>query len=279
MISIIIPAHNEERYIGACLEGLVVSTDPGAGGDPVQVIVVANGCRDATLALAQAKAAAFAARGWKLDVLNLAQGSKIAALNAGDRAAEYDKKAYIDADIQVTPDLIAQLVQALDHARPIYASGRLKVPPAKSFLSRRYARFWERLPFITRGVPGCGVYAVNAAGRARWTEFPQIISDDSFARFHFAPEEMHAVSATFLWPITEGFANLVRVRRRQDEGLAELRRLYPELGRALEPTHPDASEKLQLFFRDPLGFLIYSAVAVTVRLPVLHNRGGWDRGR
>ena len=279
MISIIIPANNEEGYIGACLDHILDSAYPVPANDPVQVIVVANGCIDATIAEAQAKAPKFVIKGWHFEVLDLAQGSKIAALNAGDQAARYDKIAYIDADITVSQDLIAQLAAALDCSVPIYASGHLQVPPAQSFISRFYARFWEKLPFIKKGVPGCGVYAVNAAGRARWGAFPEIISDDTFVRYHFAPHEMQGVPATFLWPITEGFANLVRVRRRQDEGLAEMHRLYPELSCRMAQTAPNSREKLRLFFRDPIGFAVYAAVSLSVRLPMFRNRGSWDRGR
>lgn len=274
MISIIIPANNEEDYIGACLDGLLQSSS--AAGE---VIVVANGCKDGTVAEAQALAPRFARKGWHLEVLDLAEGGKIGALNAGDATARHDLRAYIDADIRVSRDLIAQLVRALDRPEPAYASGQPVVPPARSLISRHYARFWQRLPFIRRGVPGCGVFAVNAAGRARWDVFPAIISDDTFVRFHFAPDEMHAVPATYDWPITEGFVRLVRVRRRQDEGLAEMQRLYPDMAVRMAPTAPDRREKLALFLRDPVGFVIYAGVALTVRLPVLRNRGSWDRGR
>lgn len=278
MISILIPANNEEAYIRDCL-GSLLASDPLPGGAPVEVIVMANGCTDATVAHAEAMSADFTARGWTLQVLDLAEGSKIAALNAGDGAALFDMRIYIDADIRVDPALVAQLAEVLARDTAVYASGQIRVPKARSFLSDRYARFWQRLPFITKGVPGCGVFALNAPARARWETFPQIISDDSFARFHFAPEEMQGVPAGFEWPITEGFVNLVRVRRRQNEGLAEIERLFPALAAKMGSTAPDAGEKIRLFFRDPIGFTIYAAVAVAVHLPVFHNRSGWDRGR
>jgi glycosyltransferase involved in cell wall biosynthesis len=278
MISVIIPASNEEAYIRDCL-GKLLASDPLPDAAPVQVIVVANGCTDATVAAARTLQAAFGAKGWVLQVLELAEGSKIAALNAGDAAASYDRRIYLDADIRVDSGLVAQLSDVLGREGPVYASGQIRVPKARSLLSERYARFWQKLPFITQGVPGCGVFALNAAGRARWGEFPQIISDDSFARHHFTPEEMHAVPAGFDWPITEGFANLVRVRRRQNEGLAEIARRYPELVANMPPTAPDTGQKIGLFFRDPIGFSIYAAVAVAVHLPLFRNRSAWDRGR
>lgn len=278
MISILIPANNEEAYIRDCLGSLLVS-DPLPEAASAEVIVMANGCTDATVARAQALAPDFAAKGWAFKVLDLTEGSKIGALNAGDAAAAYDKRLYLDADIRVDTGLVAQLAQILEADAPIYASGQIRVPRARSFLSDRYARFWQKLPFIAKGVPGCGVFALNAPARARWEAFPQVISDDSFVRFHFAAHEMHAVPAGFEWPITEGFANLVRVRRRQNEGLAEIERLYPELAAKMEPTTPSSREKIALFLRDPIGFTIYAAVAVAVHLPVFRNRSAWDRGR
>ena len=279
MISVIIPAHNEEGYIGTCLDLLLQSTPPDTAGEPPQVVVVANGCTDQTADEARAFSGAFADKHWQLDILDLPDGGKLNALNAGDRAARYGTRIYVDADIHVSRDLIAQLAQVLTRPEPAYAGGRPRIRPARSFVSERYARFWEKLPFMARGVPGCGVYAVNAAGRARWENFPQIIADDTFVRHQFTADEMHGVPATYSWPITEGFGNLVRVRRRQDQGLEEVRLKHPELAARMAPTAPDRQEKLALFLRDPLGFVIYAAVAIAVRFPVFRNRGSWDRGR
>jgi glycosyltransferase involved in cell wall biosynthesis len=282
MISVIIPANNEEGYIGPCLELVLKSDTPASdtqGGPPMQVVVVANGCTDATVAEAGALIPAFAENGWQLDVLDLEKGNKIGALNAGDQAALHGKRVYIDADIHVTEGLIAQLDAALEQPGPAFAGGRPRIRPARSFVSERYARFWEKLPFMARGVPGCGVYGVNAPGRARWDAFPPVIADDTFVRFHFAQDEMHGVPATYSWPITEGFANLVRVRRRQDRGLDEMRRTYSEFAARMEPTAPDRVEKMRLFLKDPLGFVIYATVAIAVHLPVFRSQSNWHRGR
>lgn len=275
MISIIIPANNEEGFIGACLDHILQSKNI----DGMQVIVAANGCRDGTIAEAAMRGDKFTQKGWQFDVLDLEKGSKIVALNAGDAAAIHTSRVYVDADILITPNLIFQIYEALDRPEPAYSSGRAQIRQADSFLSERYARFWERLPFWANGIPGCGVYAVNAAGRARWAEFPTLISDDTFVRFQFAPSEMHGVPATYSWPITEGFGNLVRVRRRQDVGLAEVRKLLPEQADRMDTTAPTIAEKIRHLFQDPLGFLIYASVALTVRLPVFQGRETWDRGR
>lgn len=83
--SIVIPAHDEAGYIGACLD-TILAQDAAV---TAEVIVVANGCSDDTAARARALAPAFAARGWTLRVEELAQGGKIGALNHGDRCASH----------------------------------------------------------------------------------------------------------------------------------------------------------------------------------------------
>lgn len=50
--SVIIPAHNEEQYIGKCLCGICRAAK-AAAPDKVQIIVVANRCTDRTAAIAK----------------------------------------------------------------------------------------------------------------------------------------------------------------------------------------------------------------------------------
>ncbi|MDT8857320.1 glycosyltransferase [Paracoccaceae bacterium Fryx2] len=274
MLSVIIPASNEEAWIGRCLAALLAS-DPVPGG--AEAVVVANGCQDATVEVARGFAAQAAAAGWGFAVLDRAQGGKPAALNAGDRAAQGDARAYLDADVVVGPGLAAQLALALARPEAAYATGRAVIPRPASRVSRAYARFWQRLPFAQGAAPGHGLYAVNAAGRARWGAFPPVISDDTFVRLHFRPMERHHCAAPYDWPMIEGFGPLVRVRRRQDAGVAELARLYPALASRAERTRPTLPHLARLALQDPAGFATYAAVSLAVRLPAAKT--GWTRGR
>lgn len=273
MLSVIIPASNEEGYIADCLTALFASHAVPGGAEAV---VVANGCRDTTAARARAMQGVAEAAGWRLVVLDLAQGGKPNALNRGDAAATGDLRAYLDADVQVSPDLMAQIARALDRPQAIYATGTARIPRARSAVTRAYARLWQRLPFAQSTAPGYGLFAVNRAGRARWGDFPAIISDDTFVRLQFLPEERVQVPALYDWPMIEGFAALTRVRRRQDAGVAEIDRLYPGL-LAREAKAPlGLGGVARLAIRDPLGFATYAAVSLAVRL----RRGnGWTRGR
>ena len=130
-VSVLIPAHDEAAWLPACLEALLASEGPDRA---VEIVVIANGCSDDTAALARAQEEAVLLKGWRLEVLELAQGSKIAALNAGEAAASGAGLVYLDADVTVSPRLIAELAEVLDTPAPRYASGRPRVRVAAGAL-------------------------------------------------------------------------------------------------------------------------------------------------
>ena len=273
--SVLIPAHNEADWIAACLEA-VLASDALPGG--AEVIVIANGCTDNTVELARGFAGQAAQKGWALTVLDLPEGGKLAALNAGEAAAKGQALIYLDADVVVSPHLIAQVSAALDTATPRYASGQPDVTVGPDLLTRAYTRFWLTIPFITQGVPGFGVFAMNRAGRARWGEWPDVISDDTFARLNFTPNERISVPATYAWPMIEGFGPLVRVRRRQNAGVAEIAARYPAL-MVNDDGNGDTPPVWRRALKDPLAFLAFCAVRVAVRLPLFRSNDRWARGR
>lgn len=296
LFAVVIPASNEEGYLGACLDALLAS-DAAAG--PVGILVAANGCRDGTVTVARARAAAAAARGWRLVALDIARGHKTNALNLADAALDGLEeggaaegagkgvfgpppafRAYLDADVVVEPALIGQLRAALARPGPAWAAGQLHVPRARSPVTRAYARIWTRLPFMThaQGAPGAGFYAVNAAGRGRWGAYPDMIADDLYVRLHFAPRERLAVPAGYAWPMIEGFSQLVRVRRRQNAGVDDLMRRWPELLANEDKPRLGARGLLGLVLSRPADAAVYGAVSATVRV-TRKTRQAWDRGR
>ena len=212
-------------------------------------------------------------------MIDLEQGGKLNALNIGDARAGGEMRVYLDADVTVSPALLAQIRDALDRPEPAYASGRPTIAPAKSWVSRAYGRIFARVPFMSDVVPGVGIFALNAAGRARWGAFPEIISDDTFVRLNFAPAERIGVPASYDWPVVEGFRNLVRVRRRQNVGVEEVARLYPALLRNDDKPRMSPRRLAGLALRDPVGFCVYAGVALAVRLPAKVAGDRWVRGR
>lgn len=274
-VSVVIAARNEEVLIDRCLSALLAQEEVRGGG--VEVIVAANACTDATVARAMAHQAACEARGWRLIVLDLADGGKLGALAAGEAVATGAVLVYLDADVVCDPELLSQLADALEVSEARYATGTLAVMRAETAVTRAYARIWVRLPFVQSGGVGAGLFAMNRAGRNRWANWPSIISDDTYARLHFTPEERVEVPSRYHWPMVEGFANLVRVRRRQDAGVAEIARLFPHLPRN-EGKHPVTVGLLvRLALSDPFGFAVYMGVHIAVRSK--RASGAWTRGR
>ena len=274
-LTIIIPASNEERYIGACLDSLLAQDD--AAGT-IDVVVAANGCQDETAERADSRGGAFADRGWRLRVLTIAEGGKTNALNRAEAVADASApRIYLDADVTCDATLLGQLRSALATPAPRYATGTLAVRRADSFVTRRYAALWSRLPFVTGGAVGAGLFAVNAAGRARWGAFPEIISDDTFVRLNFAPDERIEVPARYHWPMVEGAGRLVRVRRRQDAGVAQIAALYPDLLRNEGKARVGMHLLSRLAISDPVGLAIYLGIGSATRLR--RQDATWSRGR
>lgn len=274
ILTVNIAAHNEEHYIGACLDSLV-HQDNAAGR--IEVVVAANACTDRTADIVSGFKDLFEDRNWRLVLLNISEPGKPNAFNQGDKVKTGAATIYLDADVRCDPDLLGQLRKALSETRPLYATGTLQVAPARTWITRRYSDFWVRLPFVRGGAVGAGLFSVNAAGRRRWGQFPSIISDDTFVRLNFAPGERVEVPARYHWPMVEGLRNLIRVRRRQDAGVEEIRRLYPELSANDNKPPLTATGLLRLVCQAPLGFAVYSALHLLVRLGPGNSE--WARGR
>jgi glycosyltransferase involved in cell wall biosynthesis len=272
-ISILIPAHNEADYIGDCLTALYASE---ILGHEIEVLVLANGCTDETVARAREIPAP---EGWRLRILERAEGGKLAALSEGDRAATGDILVYLDADVQVETDLLAQIAEALGKGPALYASGTPCVVPAQSAVTRAYARAWVRLPFVRIGTPGFGIFAMTRAGRARWQDWPAIISDDTFARLNFRPKERVRLPGRYHWPMVEGFRNLTRVRRRQDRGVEEIKELFPQLLQNDDRRPSSAHSLARVALTRPLAATVYVAVALAVQTNLFASNVVWTRGR
>lgn len=272
--SIIIPANNEEAWMGYCLDALFKSKRV----EDAEVIVVANGCTDRTVEVASKYEVLAEELGWGLKIIDLERGDKLHALNVGEQAAEGDVLIYLDADVRVTDRVIFQITRVLDKEDPAWASGQLQMAAA-SGVSRAYARFWMKTPFMSNSIPGSGLFGVNRAGRARWDKFPEIISDDMFVRLHFKGRERIAVPGTYVWPVAEGWANLIKVRRRQNRGVAQLEEQFPELMANEDKGDFSKFRIISYALGDPFGFIAYAGVSLIVRLTKDQTADEWKRGR
>lgn len=279
MLSILIPANNEAARIGDCLTAVLASNLPDTFDKPPEIIVIANGCTDETAKVASGYMQQAKNNQWHLKVIELTAGNKLSALNSGDAKAGFSMRIYLDADVIVSPDLMDELHTVLDQDGPVYASGTVIMPVPKTWVSQAYRRIYSRVPFFTHGVAGCGLFAVNELARKRWGQFPDIISDDTFVRLHFSPKERIGVSATYQWPIVEGLSNLLKVRRRQNIGVAQIATLYPALLKNDDKPPSSYMHILKLFLSDPIGFCIYIFVSLAVRMRGKAITTNWERGR
>jgi glycosyltransferase involved in cell wall biosynthesis len=273
-VSVIIPAHNEAGFIAKTLDALLRSD---LAGHDAQVIVVANGCTDETVEIARGFEEQARAAGWHFTLVDSAEGGKPLALDLGEAEATGGVLVYLDADVTVTPGLIGALARALDSEAPRYGSGTPVISRSPSAITRAYARIWTRLPFFTSRAPGFGLFAMNRAGRARFGTWPRVRGDDAFARLVFAPEERVQVPDTFEWPLSDGFGPLVRVRRRQDQGVREVMAQRPDLEVNEDKASLGVLGTMKLAVSDPIGWLVYAAVKLATRLPAGGER--WARGR
>ena len=206
--SIVIPAHNEERVIGRLLSALLQDAAPGE----LDVVVVANGCRDETASVA----AGFAG----VRVVETPVASKARALRLGDETATSFPRLYVDADVVVR----TQDVRALGTA--VGVPGVLAAGPARELPMdgvgwpvRWYYDVWLRLPGVQDELFGRGVIAVSNAGHQRLERLPEVLSDDLAMAMAFeAPERVVVEAARSVIRPPRTYADLLRRRVRAMAG-------------------------------------------------------------
>lgn len=111
-ISIVIPAHNEERYLRRTLEAV-----KRQNYNWFEVIVVANGCTDSTAEVAQGRCNRL---------VTLSQKSLGVARNLGARLAKGELLLFLDADTILEPLTLPAIAQQFSKN---YSAGTLKGRP------------------------------------------------------------------------------------------------------------------------------------------------------
>ena len=133
LISIIIPAHNEEHYLGKTLEALKRQNYGW-----FEVIVVANGCWDRT---------AEVARGDCQRLIVLSQKSLGVARNLGARMARGDLLVFLDADTLLEPMALRIIAARFSHA---HAAATLKGCPDVEHFKYKLIYFLKNFTHRTR---------------------------------------------------------------------------------------------------------------------------------
>ena len=132
-VSVIIPAWNEEAYVGNTLHAL--QTSAAECSIPVDVIVVDNLSSDETAGIAREAGA---------DVVQEPVHNVALVRNAGARAAQGDILVFLDADTIVPPHFLPRIVQVMQ--APAWCGGAADlIHRPSSRLARAYLLAWRML--------------------------------------------------------------------------------------------------------------------------------------
>jgi glycosyltransferase involved in cell wall biosynthesis len=221
VVSIVVPASNEETVVAANLEHLLEGSAPGE----FDVVVVANNCSDGT--------ATAAGRVAGVRVIETPVGGKPHALRLGDAACVTYPRIYLDADVRLDAASVRELVAACSRPGVLACAPVPELDLAGSgWMIKRVHRVHEALIGPRRALAGVGVYVLTETGHDRVFPMPDVISDDGLVHAGFAPHERLVVGAarSLVRParsVSSYLQRRVRVRRGNRE-LAELGRSAPE---------------------------------------------------
>jgi glycosyltransferase involved in cell wall biosynthesis len=136
LFSVVLPARNEERLIGAALQSIGAEEFEPA---QIEAIVVSNGSTDRTVEVAETEAARLAERaGPRVVVLSDVPPGIALAKNRGAREARGRVLVFMDADSEMSPGLLAAIAKRVE-AGERAASIRLR-PDGNDPIDR--ALFW-----------------------------------------------------------------------------------------------------------------------------------------
>jgi glycosyltransferase involved in cell wall biosynthesis len=270
-LSVIIAAHNEASVIAGTLRCILSSVLDR----PLQVIVVANGCEDATAALASAFEG--------VEVIQTPLGNKPNALNLGDARARHFPRAYLDADIELSPDALQKVARALDDPGIHLAAPRARhvYRGFNPFLAGYY-QLWRSMPYVRSAIMGSGFYAIDRELRSRFDVFPPITADDKFIRNLTAPHERRVVegcSATVVMPAS--FKALLKVKTRWTYGNMELAAARPDLNENDRDGHGGAGRHVLLrpwlWPHIPAFLFVYWYARRAAARRLARKQSHWDR--
>jgi len=141
LISIVIPAFNEEGYLGETLASLNRAKTflQGEGGLPAEIIVVDNDSDDSTADVARALSATVARE---------KQHNVAKVRNSGAKLSSGDVLVFVDADTVVPDKLLSRIVEAMSDE---YCFGGAVDPDYRpmKLTVKIYLKFWRILGRLT----------------------------------------------------------------------------------------------------------------------------------
>ncbi|MDI6821741.1 MAG: glycosyltransferase [Actinomycetota bacterium] len=131
-VSILVPAYNEEKVIGNCINWLLQTTYPN-----YEIIVVDDGSTDGTAD----EVLKFAH--YQVKLIRKPNGGKASALNEGIRNSDGEILVMMDADTKFEPNTVGELVRHFKDPKIGAVSGNIKVGNRNTILT-----LWQSMEYI-----------------------------------------------------------------------------------------------------------------------------------
>jgi len=123
-ITVIIPAHNEERYIAECIESVLDAKFDGKK----EVIVVDDGSKDRTLSIVKK----YVSRGIK--IIRQKHSGKSASVNKAISVSKGELVAVVDGDSAISKDSLKEIVKEVERKNVVASSCVVRVKNRHKFI-------------------------------------------------------------------------------------------------------------------------------------------------
>jgi glycosyltransferase involved in cell wall biosynthesis len=169
VISFVVPAYNEEKYLAPTLDAIHAAAR--ATGEGYEIVVADDASTDATADIATRHGAR---------VVRVENRQIAATRNAGARAATGERIFFVDADTTVSPALVAEALAAFRDGA-VGGGAPVRIHPAPRW-ARVFMKVFVPLYFgLARWAAGCFVFCTRAAFEAT----------GGFDERYYASEEVH----------------------------------------------------------------------------------------
>lgn len=222
-VSIIIPAFNEEKVIGRCLDSLALLERPR---ESFEVIVVDNGSTDRTREIARSFSGIL-----PMTVLEKPKVHVSTLRNLGAAQARGGILAFLDADCLVSPDWLIRAKVLLAQEGIGVVGAHFRIPKDAGWIGRTwYGKLESEKQGNLTWVPGCNTWVTRATfervgrfdesietnedcefcGRVRNAGY-RVIGDSSVAVVHLGtPASVWEFYRKIVWHATDGLRVFLR---------------------------------------------------------------------
>lgn len=163
-LSIVVPAYNEEAYLGACLDSIQAEVNARVDRGSVEILVIDNASTDRTPVVAAARQG--------VRVIGEPRKGLTRARQRGLEEARGEIVAYVDADSSMPPGWVGRMLGIFDHdQRVVCASGPYVYHDLPVLKSALVSCYWWLLAkptyLLTRYMAVGGNFAANRSALRR----------------------------------------------------------------------------------------------------------------